>query len=133
AHHRVAPIRLMGPLGVDRPGLHQWSGCLGLAQGLSPRIGAHDALPPTGIETVEGRKKPIAANISAKALDIALAGQPREGPCEHLKTASRCRHRKVPFSRATRARVLRKKSRTRQIKQNVPPPKQRSGPRRLAT
>jgi len=46
AHCRVTPVDLLGPLGIDRPGLDQRTTRLGLARGCDLPIAAHGALPP---------------------------------------------------------------------------------------
>ena len=75
AHRWVAPVGLLRPFGIDGPGLDQRSGRLGLAQGLSPFIGAHSRRPPPWVEPVECTEKCIAANISAETLNIPLGCQ----------------------------------------------------------
>ena len=67
AHHWIAPVDLLRPLGVDGFGLDQAMGRVRLTQSLRPCGCAHSTLPALRVEPVKGCQERVAANVGAEA------------------------------------------------------------------
>jgi hypothetical protein len=96
-HECIAPAGLLRALGMDGFGLDEATACPRLTHILGNRVGAHDALSTFGVEPVEGTKEIVAAEVRAKAIDVAVASQSHEGSRDRLEKTPRCGHCEIRF------------------------------------